>query len=393
MINGGTISLPFHRGGQCGGGCGVGVGVASASPPPHISESRIYRESFDNTPLIDFADNLVIPGKGIGDPECGTVVPAYGCMCCMKTHFVYKQCHLKSCPNCWEIWVREATTNIVNRLHDKVTIEMNRDMRLVHIVISPDPSLYDLDYKTLRQYAIRYIHAKSTLKPSGILIFHPFRPNKKYYEERKERYTSDDALPEDDFRKWEWIRSQPNWRDYVEFSPHFHFIGYVGWMNPPEKGGELFIYKMIVGQDGKVVTYNKDKHGTYELVYYLLTHAGITFENTNFPTFVWIGYLSYNSRKNKFGHGHGHTKETAKKELKCHDCGGPLIPFESNLKSFCRAWLHIDIEKHNKDYVLSLINNETIYIAAIRKNLIEALSIYYSSYLDLTNIDGYVVNQ
>ena len=362
--------------------------------PNFVCTSFEYKKvSFDNIPIADFADNLVIPGKGIGDPECGTVVPAYGCMCCMKTHFVYKQCHLKSCPNCWEGWAREATQNIVTRLHDKVTIAMNKDMRLVHVVISPDQSLYDLDYKTLRRYAIHYIHAKSNLKPSGILIFHPFRPNKRYYEARKERYTSDDASPEDDLRKWEWIRSQPNWKDYVEFSPHFHFIGYVGWMDPPEKG-ELFIYKMIVGEDGKVVTYNGNKYGTYELIYYLLTHAGITFENTNFPTFVWIGYLAYNNTKKKFAHGQKHQQAEVRKEpLKCHDCGGPLVNFESNLKSFCRAWLNVDIERENKEYVLSLINDETVYVSTIRKNLIEALSIYYKSYLDLTNIDGYVVNQ
>ena len=396
MINGGTISLPFHRGLRCGGGCGVGVGVAS--PPPHISELKIYRSgSFENTPLIDFADNLVIPGKGIGDPDCGTIVPAYGCMCCMKTHFVYKSCNLKSCPNCWEGWAREAATNIVTRIHDKVTLDMNKDMRLVHVIISPDQSLYNLDYKTLRRYAIRYIYAKSTLKPSGLLIFHPFRPNKKYYEVRKERYSSDDTSPEDDLRKWEWIRSQPNWRDYVEFSPHFHFIGYVGWMNPPEKG-ELFIYKMIVDQNGKVVTYNGDKHGTYELVYYLLTHAGTTYINTNFSTFVWIGYLAYNTKNKKSAHGTTRQPEVKKEPLKCHDCGGPLIPFEVNLKSFCRAWLNVDIEHENKEYILSLINNQTIYISSIRKNLIEALGIYYRSYIiDFSSIKDsgikdYIIN-
>lgn len=395
MFNGETTSLPSHRVGvHCEGG--AGVGVASALPPSQFLLNRSNLR-WDSTPLCDFADNLVIPGKGIGDPDCGTIVPAYGCMCCMKTHFVYKSCNLKSCPNCWEKWAREATTNIVNRLHDKMTIEMNRDMRLVHIVISPDPSLYNLDYKTLRQYAIHYIYAKSNLKPSGLLIFHPFRPNEKYYEARKERYTSDDASPEDDLKKWEWIRSQPNWRDYVKFSPHFHLIGYVGWLSPPEKG-ELFIYKMIVDQNGKVVTYNGDKHGTYELVYYLLTHAGVSFENSHFSTFVWVGYLAYHTKNKKSAHGTTRQPEVKKEPLKCHDCGGPLIPFEVNLKSFCRAWLHIDIEHQNKERVLSLINNNTIYISSIRKNLIEALGIYYRSYIiDFSDIKdpsihNYIVN-
>ena len=402
MFNGETTSLPSHHVGvHCEGGS-AGVGVASALPPSQFLLSQSFNQSnlrWDTTPLIDFANNLVIPGKGIGDPECGTVVPAYGCMCCLKTHFVLKQCRLKSCPNCWEKWAREAATNIVTRIHDKVTIDMNKDMRVVHVVISPDQSLYDLDYKTLRQYAIRYIYAKSNLKPSGVLIFHPFRPNKKYYEVRKERYSSDDASPEDDLRKWEWIRSQPKWRDYVEFSPHFHFIGYVGWMNPPKKG-EPFIYKMIVDQNGKVVTYNGDKHGTYELVYYLLTHAGITYTNTSFPSYVWIGYLAYNTKNKKFAtHGTTRQPEVKKEPLKCHDCGGPLIPFEVNLKSFCRAWLHVDIEYENKEYVLSLINDETIYISSLKKNLIQALGFYYRSYMlpDFSDIEDpsikdYIVN-
>jgi hypothetical protein len=166
-----------------------------------------------------------------------------------------------------------------------------------------------------------------TSAPSGVLIFHPFRLNQKgkylYHLARKEAQTKlgdprhcqdekhgvdpddeDDGWKTKPLNKWEWVRAQANPMELIEFSPHFHFVGWTSWLDPPEKNGE-FVYKVIMkgkdeddGDDEEPEAKNQ-KHvailgskDVYRVVFYLLSHVGVPKNFPYYPGYVYLGNVS-----------------------------------------------------------------------------------------------------
>ena len=261
----------------------------------------------------------------------------------------------------------------------------------MHVVISPDPRLYDKPLHELRKYAINYIITKSNREIAGVLIFHAFRPNERYYQERgnAERFSDDDELQ--DLQKWAWIREQKNWQDYVKFSPHFHFIGYVGWLEKPQKG-EWFIYKTITNENGKPRRYNKNIKGLLKLVYYLLTHAAGSTIEKHFPTYSWISVFSCRKRRQFFRRYVDSTEKVHRDmHLKCKDCGGPLVPLKSNFESICRVWLRVNPEHYPYEVLREKIIEEFKYWRTLNRNLLEMLEDYYTPFKDPPDDDKYVI--
>lgn len=223
-------------------------------------------------------------------------------------------------------------------------------MRVVHMIVSPSPELVksmergEISFVDLREDAEDYLYIKSHGSYSGALVFHPFRPSDLYYIERGEQ-REEEENPENDKKKWEWIRGKPNWEDYVEFSPHFHYVGWVGWMDKPEKG-EGWIYKMIM-TNGHVARFDRGKKGAQELfrvVHYLLTHTGTTkIDNTDTDNFFSYAYLG--NIANCFGAISEASELNAKlrkdKRLKCKDCGGGLDYVAKNLDRFFKVYCGI----------------------------------------------------
>ena len=138
-------------------------------------------------------------------------------------------------------------------------------------------------------------------------------------------------------KKWEWIRNKENWRDYVKYSPHFHFIGFV-WMAPPRKGDD-WIYKNIqILKGGKGLF--KTVRG---IAKYLLSHTVDKVDEDYFMAFSWCGRLSHRVRRgfDMLDAYKGYLwwlKEKRKKSLHCHRCGGGLWFAEPNLSAFFKAW-------------------------------------------------------
>ena len=291
----------------------------------------------EGKPFLGF----VLVGKGEKGKDCGELIPVFSCEACHKVHFLKKQCRQKSCPDCWEWWVVNTTRKICSRLLHPKAIWLNRGKRLIHLIVSPDPSrIWEyidpisgrFDVHLLVQEALKYLYAKSNGKIAGVFIFHPFRPNERYYEERREEMKEEDENPEKELKKWKWIRSKPNWFDYVKFSPHLHFVGYVGWLDRPEEE-EKFVYKLLKNRKGNYKGIS-DKGDVYAVVYYILTHTGFPKEEKYFHPYVWVGNLSFNKFRVK--------RKTEKKEaLKCKVCGGNLTSWWENLRSFFKYWLNI----------------------------------------------------
>ena len=283
--------------------------------------------------------------------------------------------------------------------------------RILHIVLSPGPAIIwkyvnpitgEFNTKLLLQDGLEYLRSKlvppkgtSTYNPilyeksikwteeigdneilylddliAGVLIFHPFRPNERYYKERKEEREEEDENPEKELKKWEWIRNKPNWYNYVKFGPHIHFVGWVvGWLESPREDEE-WVYKTIgiKGKDKGKYRGIEDKRDLYRVVYYLLTHVGVRKGKKNDYCYVWVGGLANNRvGKPKF------KKEKKDKVLRCKKCGHPLAGLYSVLKTFFRVYHNIiNFKYFDYEYLKDKVWETDLTLEQIA-NILEAL--------------------
>lgn len=260
--------------------------------------------------------------------------------------------------------------------------KLNEGLRVVHMIISPSPELVkamergELSFEELRAMAEDYLYLKSKGEYSGGLIFHPFRPSDRYYTERGEQ-REDEEDPENDKKKWEWIRTKEDWELYVEFSPHFHYVGWVGWMDKPEKG-EDWIYKMIK-TNGHVARFDISKKAGIELfrvVHYLLTHTGTTkIDNTDTDNFFSYSYLG--NIANCLGGIAEASELNAKvrkdKGFRCKDCKGELDYVNKSLNRFFKVYVGIAFPEllSNADKRHYALNAQVE--DRIKKNVIECI--------------------
>lgn len=277
----------------------------------------------------------------------------------MKTHAVRHSCKMKSCPNCWEKWIQNATNTIKFRLSDKKIREKNQGKRLLHIVVSPSGELVEawkneeLTEKELRDKAIGYLYKKSVKPPTGTVVFHAYRFNdkgEKGYKAYIAKCKDNGVNNKDIMKKWQWIREKhgDDWRRYTRFSPHYHYIGYVGWLDKP-KQGENFVYKTITDKNGKVKTLNDRKtmhiqqQQLHRAIFYILTHTVDRTDRDYYRSYVHLGDISTRNGKPELQE----RIEEKQQELKqvnrtCRACrDGKLFYIRQNLTAFLRAWLDI----------------------------------------------------
>lgn len=299
-------------------------------------------------------------GKGEPGKDCGEVIPLMSCQSCMKAHFISKSCNQKGCPNCWGGWLRKHTAIASIKLLANRTIQRNGRKRLVHIILSSDELITPDNYHMMREEARSYLSAKSNYPLTGVLVFHAFRPSKRYWEERgiEKKDQEEDSL--NDLKKWEWIRAKEDWWNYVNYSPHFHYIGYVGWLSKPEKG-EKWIYKTIM-KNGKVSRLNGKRIEVFKTMHYILSHTvdravpldSYEFfddtgdikiresESAYFHAYSYMGEISNREGRTREENRYYAGREREKKARnKCKVCGGALWNMKANMKAFLNAWCHI----------------------------------------------------
>lgn len=299
-------------------------------------------------------------GKGDPGKDCGEVIPLMSCQSCMKAHFVSKQCGKKGCPNCWGTWLHKHTAIASIKLLANRTIRRNERKRLVHIILSSDELITPDNYHRMREEARSYLSAKSNYPLTGVLVFHAYRPSGRYWKERgiEKREQDDDSL--DDLKKWEWIRAKEDWWTYVKYSPHFHYIGYVGWLSAPEIG-EGWIYKTMM-RNGKVSTLNGKRIDVFKVVHYILSHTvdratpldSYEFFDDTQPTKITepeSAYFHAYSYTGEISNREGRTIEEEKYYAKmdrekkarsrCKVCGGALWNMKANMNAFLKTWCHI----------------------------------------------------
>ena len=289
--------------------------------------------------------SFILVGKG-DSAGCGDFLPLLCCQVCMTPVLVCRKCGMKRCPHCYEKWVSEQASKIAITLMDAKRQMAWQRYPIKHVVISPDPRLYDQRVEDLRDQALAYLK-KIGKGRDGVMMFHAFRPNERFWREYSQRGSdSDDDVA--DKKKWEWIRDKENWRDYVRYAPHFHFLGFV-WMSPPRKG-DVWIYKNVgIIEDGKEL-FRKLKR----VAIYLLSHTVDKTDDDYFMPISWCGRLSHRVRAGldmlrAYKDFLYKLKKKRKKSLHCYRCGGGIWFAEPNLSAFFKAWygLHFGHYRHN----------------------------------------------
>jgi hypothetical protein len=131
-----------------------------------------------------------------------------------------------------------------------------------HWVLSPPEPLVEHyrrvatnagDYLDMLRAAANKMFKKTGLR-GAITVYHPYRIE---YDENDQNIS------------WRRIRDKPKWRDYVEFSPHFHLIAY-GYLADTEA-----FYNASNGWVMKMVRPLQDKDDVESLARYLLSHCGV----------------------------------------------------------------------------------------------------------------------
>ena len=233
-------------------------------------------------------------GHGLQYADCGTL-RYRGCLN-VEGHYealdrdqngkafvqVYRRsCARKECPICYESWAGLEA----GRTEYRVKAYSRRKWhRPIHLVVSPDPSLWFMDYEAMRSETYKVLKRVGIV--GGCEIFHPFREkccvcgSLKDFEEK--------VCVKCGFDRFEWY-----------FSPHFHVIGF-GWHSG-------FVKNWVVRNFGV-------RESVHATIMYQLSHAGV---HKNYHTVTWFGDLAYNKLK---------IEPLVEAKPVCPLCGLDLVP-------------------------------------------------------------------
>jgi len=279
--------------------------------------------------------NFILVGKGEKGKDCGQIIASFICdnPDCGKVHYSINHCNRKECPLCYPRWLAGETNAIVERLLSKEALKKHKGKRLVHIIVSVNEEDYPVTRGELNMVirdVYKYVKSKGVL--GGVMIIHPFRASD--YAKKKAREAGK--------KTWEWIREQENPKIYYRYSPHFHLICFVDWLEPPE-AGEKFIYKTKTDGSGHVINLlDKGEKEVKSLIAYLLSHTGaLEDDDGRIHSERWFGTCSYNQLKVEKGEEEGYEGE----ELHCKVCGERLVSKWTWFRRWYEAAQYGDIDK------------------------------------------------
>lgn len=315
----GSGSVAVVHGSESGIVNGVSCNYAGSRFINHLDKSF---HGFGVGEVENIYAGMKLVGDGLPGKGCGDVVPTYCCSNpeCSKLYYGYHSCRKKSCPDCWEKWKAEEVDKITARLLCSESKNKHRGCRLVHVILSPkNPEKFVSREELSDLIRDGYLYLKKKGVVGGVMVIHPYRAK----AEAKE------FADAEKMKHWEWIRAQkPTWNWY-KIGLHFHIIGFMRWMKPPEEGEE-WVYKVITDKKnnprnllGKGLNPVKQIRG---LSNYELGHT-VSYEGDgNFQVVRWFGDCGNNKMRLT-----EEEKEALasydKKEHVCKLCGAPLSAF------------------------------------------------------------------
>jgi hypothetical protein len=294
---------------------------------------------------------LIIPGKGERGKNCGLIAPLRECLRCGTIEFGPDRCYQSSCPSCWGLWRDQLGKRILRKLEAKRRMLASRGKhpKFHHVVVSPPPEIEfrvklpeelrelerwdELEQWMRAKFLDRLFEkAKEIFKQAGALegvgCFHPFRL----------RGISEFDL-EGEQRKWKEVRRRPDWRDWVELSPHFHGFVLSEWVG---SGAGIWkrtgwVLKRITKPGSKVSLGNLEDLA--RSVLYCLSHLGVM---EGKKTIRWFGDIA--GFKPRMAEEEvleamkealqqlGFSSKVIAEPKRCPKCGGKLVPFRGERK-------------------------------------------------------------
>ena len=246
--------------------------MSTSVPSSSTIVSCLHAESNITTviPRLVIALRFILVGLGAKGKDCGKIFASHVCdnIACGKVHYSHHWCMRKECPHCYRMWLRWSVDAIVARLYSSEAIRRNKGKRLAHIILSLKAS-EEITSKKMLDKMIQggYRYAKRCGIRGGVVIFHAFRATLEAKKLSKKA----------GMKTWTWIRAQPNPERYYRYSPHLHVVGYINYLQKPQKGSK-WVYKSKVDGNGKIRDMSISVSKTSEddlrrVVHYLLTHA------------------------------------------------------------------------------------------------------------------------
>jgi hypothetical protein len=251
----------------------------SSSYPAISTSTNVCTDSLLRLP------EYTVPGFGVQKSErCNTPSFVDYCPDCKHTEVHSYHCNRWDCPVCYPYTAAKAARQVANRVWgvNGAWCSHGSDIgHINHIVISVPPSEYEgFDEKASKKLMVK--HAKRIGLSGGAVVFHPYR-----LPDDVEYFVSD-VMKERGLKGGNWKGVHDNvlrfgyvngrfidsWLDYVEFSPHWHIIGY---FKLKERSDSFF---ESTGWTYKNVSMEKygvplDRAGIKGTVRYLCTHHRI----------------------------------------------------------------------------------------------------------------------
>lgn len=340
---GAIASVPVPR--ISGGGAASAAGTSGGVSYPALGTNGIH------------AVEHSIPGTGFVTDEtrCGTWLSTHACSQ-DPAHYLKKikdHCDNPRCPICYTSWMNKAAKRISERVRgyieaangtqvdldglDLALWHKDNTRYLNHYVGSPRPGEItpDMPYNEIKQRG-RAMAGRIGIT-GAVQVFHPFRIKKALQTRLSYACRAASHMNEDDREKkfWQLVREDVlylgDWREYVEWSPHFHYIGFgrLPEQRTPEQKAEWakvlagWVFRWIRHVDAERTFNGQDiEDPIAELAVYLLSHAGYL-SGKKIPS--WLGVMGPNYLR-KLG-----DPEHLSHAVVCPVCGSPVILYDPSM--------------------------------------------------------------
>lgn len=294
--------------------------------------------------------DFIISGTGNQtDIRCGEWSRSYACSK-EPGHFlktVKHSCDNPTCPICFGSWMNKAAKRISERVRGYIAAandnqtdldgaalaawHKDNTRYLNHFILSPRPSDISPDepYNQIKQRG-RAMAARIGIT-GAVQLFHPFRIRKALHPALVRVCRGAIHMNEEDREKkfWGLVREDAlhlgGWREYVEWGPHFHYIGFGRLPDRKTPEEKAAVEEILGGWILKWVRHvETERHFTGQeiedpiaaLAAYLLSHAGYQ-EGRKIPS--WLGVLGPNELRKK-----GEPVRLSHAVV-CPVCGAPVV--------------------------------------------------------------------
>jgi len=246
-------------------GCDQGTvsKIWNSSIDKHTSRSEVYTLAKNSFTLV---------GKGEKGEHCGGQKLNWFDPDKENLKNLLCFCEDPECPECYETWSRIRTFQIVLKLEIEAKIRGSRPFLGVLSVRPSDARNWTWEQLSKKLFRKGYDELRDCNVDTGTAIFHPYRIKKEKEKGlRKNGYADKESVEKAGL--WSGIREDGldlgNWRKYVKYGPHAHFLGFG---NPKAHEDEDLFLEFKDNNKGEV-----EKKSTLELIRYVgyvLSHTG-----------------------------------------------------------------------------------------------------------------------